>query len=90
MASNTAKTTRQPAADVDDITAVELWGRVISGFQVTNRRVHLAIKGAFNLNEAEAETLLAAVQTQCWEATQTRLTRLEGLYERARFFRRGK
>jgi DNA-binding MarR family transcriptional regulator len=42
----------------DNATAIELWGRVISGFQVTNRRLHAAIKSAFNLNEAEAETLL--------------------------------
>ena len=50
--------TGRSAADVDEITAVELWGRVIKGFHVTNRRVHSAIKSAFDLSEAEAETLL--------------------------------
>ncbi|WP_127130980.1 MarR family winged helix-turn-helix transcriptional regulator [Georgenia sp. SYP-B2076] len=59
MAKTTIETTHESAADIDDITAVELWGRVIKGFQVTNRRLHSAIKGAVNLNEAEAETLLS-------------------------------
>lgn len=43
---------------VDDPTAVDLWGHVIKGFQATNRRIHGAIKDAYNLNEAETETLL--------------------------------
>ena len=43
---------------VDDATAVELWGRVIHGFQATNRRLHAEIRQDFDLNEAEAETLL--------------------------------
>jgi DNA-binding MarR family transcriptional regulator len=43
---------------VDDAAAVELWGRVIKGFQVTNRGIHDTIRGAVSLNEAEAETLL--------------------------------
>jgi DNA-binding MarR family transcriptional regulator len=47
-----------PSTAGDAATAVELWGRVISGFTATNRRLHAAIKAAFNLNEAEAETLL--------------------------------
>jgi DNA-binding MarR family transcriptional regulator len=45
-------------AALDDAAAVELWGRVIKGFQVTNRELHDAIKAAFSLNEAETETLL--------------------------------
>lgn len=49
-------TTNQTAVDAG--SAVELWGRVIKGFQVTNRRLHAAIKAAFNLSEPEAETLL--------------------------------
>ncbi|MCB2134751.1 MAG: MurR/RpiR family transcriptional regulator [Rhodobacteraceae bacterium] len=36
------------------------------------------------------ETLLAAVQTLTWEETQARMKRLEELYARSRFFRRGK
>jgi DNA-binding MurR/RpiR family transcriptional regulator len=35
------------------------------------------------------ETLLAAVQAQSWDRTEPRLKRLEGLYDRARLFRRG-
>ena len=34
------------------------------------------------------ETLLAAVQTLRWQDTEARLKRMEGLYERVRFFRR--
>ncbi|HRK43147.1 MAG TPA: MurR/RpiR family transcriptional regulator [Gemmobacter sp.] len=34
------------------------------------------------------ETLLAAVQTLSWAETEARLKRLEGLYDRSRFFRR--
>ncbi len=36
------------------------------------------------------ETLLAAIQTLTWDDTQTRMRRLEELYARSRFFRRGK
>ena len=36
------------------------------------------------------ETLLAAVQNITWDDTQSRMKRLEELYARARFFRRGK
>ena len=36
------------------------------------------------------ETLLAAVQPLRWKATEHRLTRMEALFERAQFFRRGK
>lgn len=44
--------------EIHDAEAVQLWGRVIKGFAVTNRKLHAAIKSAFNLGEAEAETLL--------------------------------
>ncbi|GAA1646334.1 MarR family winged helix-turn-helix transcriptional regulator [Georgenia ruanii] len=43
---------------LDDRASVELWGRVIQGFQATNQAIHDAIKAAFSLNEAETETLL--------------------------------
>lgn len=36
------------------------------------------------------ETLVAAVENQTWEETQSRMRRLEDLYARSRFFRRGK
>ena len=47
------------SSHVDDPTAVELWGRVIRGFQVTNRRLQADLKDRFDLSEAEAETLLS-------------------------------
>lgn len=46
------------ATGVTDDEAAELWGRVIDGFVSTNRRVHAAVRTAFALGEAEAETLL--------------------------------
>lgn len=49
--------TRQ-ADHVDDAAAVDLWAQVITGFQATNQRLHDAIKAAFTLTAAEAETLL--------------------------------
>ena len=36
------------------------------------------------------ETLLASIQTLTWDDTQSRMQRLEDLYARSRFFRRGK
>lgn len=44
---------------VTDAQAIELWGRVIHGFQATNRRLHADLKNRFGLNEAEVETLLS-------------------------------
>ncbi|MFB9072657.1 MarR family winged helix-turn-helix transcriptional regulator [Citricoccus parietis] len=41
-----------------DDHAVELWGRVINGFEVTNRRIHGAINERFSLSEAEVQVLL--------------------------------
>lgn len=41
-----------------DDRAVELWGRVINGFEVTNGRIHDAIDREFSLTEAEAQVLL--------------------------------
>lgn len=43
---------------IDDPAAVELWGRVISGFHATSRRVHAAMSEVAELTEAEAQTLL--------------------------------
>ena len=36
------------------------------------------------------ETLLASVQALTWAETEARLKRLEGLYDRSRFFRRNR
>lgn len=46
------------ASHLDDATSIELWGRVIHGFQATNRGLHAELKAQFDLNEAEIETLL--------------------------------
>ena len=75
MAKSTTKTPDQSTTDIDDITAVELWGRVIKGFQVSNRRLHSAVKAAFNLNEAEAETLLSLHRDAEHRAPLTTLAR---------------
>lgn len=37
---------------------VELWGRVIHGFDMTNRRIHAPLREEFDLSEAEAQVLL--------------------------------
>lgn len=42
----------------DDEQAVELWGRVINGFEVTNRRIHAVILEQFALTNAETQVLL--------------------------------
>lgn len=47
------------SAQVNDATAVEMWGRIIRGFRATDRRVHAAIKAKFDFTEVEAETLLS-------------------------------
>jgi DNA-binding MarR family transcriptional regulator len=41
-----------------DDRAVELWGRVINGFEVTNGRIHDAIHARFALTPAEAQAVL--------------------------------
>ncbi|WP_419707021.1 MarR family winged helix-turn-helix transcriptional regulator [Promicromonospora sp. NFX87] len=51
-------TTTDTPTEIHDAEAVQLWGRVIKGFAVTNRKLHALIKSAFDLSEAEAETLL--------------------------------
>ena len=52
--------TKQPAGQqsTDNDTAVDLWEQVIKGFQATNSRLHAAIRSAFSLNAAEAETMI--------------------------------
>lgn len=49
---------RPAATQTTDDHAVELWGRVINGFEVTNRRIHAAIHQEFPLTEAEVQVLL--------------------------------
>lgn len=50
--------TARPHQPIDDDAAVALWGRVIHGFQATNRRVHAAVTEVADLGEAEVQTLL--------------------------------
>ena len=52
------QTGRPGAGPSTDDHAVELWGRVINGFEVTNRRIHAAINQEFSLTEAEVQVLL--------------------------------
>ncbi|MFA5607397.1 MAG: MarR family winged helix-turn-helix transcriptional regulator [Leucobacter sp.] len=46
------------SGEVDDDTAVELWGRIIRGFHFTNRLLQERTRAEFDLSDAEAETLL--------------------------------
>lgn len=59
---------------IGDDAAVELWGRVIRGFQVTNRLLHARCKARFGLNEAEVETLLTLHRTREQRATLNTLS----------------
>jgi DNA-binding MarR family transcriptional regulator len=59
VATRADRTVEPGPSAVDDAAAIDLWGRVIAGFQTTNKRLHDAIRAAFSLNEAEAETLLS-------------------------------
>ena len=60
---------------VDDATAIELWGRVISGFQATSRRQHALFKERFDLTEAEAQTLLNLHRAEERRAPMAKLAR---------------
>lgn len=54
---------------------------------------HIEVPSAWDSNVSLlflVEALLAAVQSRNWEETKARLTRMEALYERTEFFRRGR
>jgi DNA-binding MurR/RpiR family transcriptional regulator len=54
---------------------------------------HIEVPSAWDSNVSllvVVEALLAAVQSRNWEETKARLTRMETLYERTEFFRRGR
>lgn len=54
---------------------------------------HIEVPSAWDSNVSllfVVEALLAAVQSRNWEETKSRLTRMEELYERTEFFRRGR
>ncbi|MDQ4491612.1 MarR family winged helix-turn-helix transcriptional regulator [Sinomonas sp. ASV486] len=54
---------------------VELWGRVINGFDVTNRRIQRAIQRELSLNEAEAQVMLNLLRTPDRRAPMAKLAR---------------
>ncbi|PWJ05364.1 MarR family transcriptional regulator [Streptomyces sp. NWU49] len=64
-------TTQRTAND----EAVELWGRVINGFTVTNRKIHQVIHDEFSLTEAEAQVLLNLHRHPGQRAPMARLAR---------------
>ncbi len=69
----------QPAAQaVDDAAAVELWGRVIHGFQVTNRSIHADLREAFDLTEPEVQTLLTLFRCPQHRSRHTSLAQSAG------------
>lgn len=72
MNADTSTATRP---SVDDDTAVDLWGRVIRGFEATNVRLHSAVKAAFSLNPAEAQTMLQLGATRERRAPMNTLAR---------------
>ncbi|MBJ2122423.1 winged helix DNA-binding protein [Arthrobacter sp. MSA 4-2] len=41
-----------------DEEVIAEWGQVIRGFSVTNKKLHVAVAAAFNLDEPETETML--------------------------------
>jgi DNA-binding MarR family transcriptional regulator len=43
---------------VEDAEAIALWGSVIKGVGLANRRMHEGLRGEFGLNEAEVDTLV--------------------------------
>ncbi|WP_201301218.1 MarR family winged helix-turn-helix transcriptional regulator [Citricoccus sp. K5] len=72
------KSTGKQQADAGraaDEHAVELWGRVINGFEVTNRRIHGAINERFSLSEAEVQVLLNLHRQPDFRAPMAQLAR---------------
>jgi DNA-binding MarR family transcriptional regulator len=43
---------------VDDAEAIALWGSIIKGVGLANKRMHERLRGEFGLNEAEVDTLV--------------------------------
>jgi DNA-binding MarR family transcriptional regulator len=43
---------------VDDAETIALWGSVIKGVGLANKRMHERLRGEFGLNEAEVDTLV--------------------------------
>lgn len=66
-------------SDVEDARAVELWGRVVRGFQATNRRLFANIKNHFDVSEAEVETLLSLYRCPSHRSRHNSLAKGAGL-----------
>lgn len=60
---------------VTDDEAVDLWGRVIRGFQSTNRVLHERVRSEFDLSDAETETLLTLFRHSEHRAPMSTLAR---------------
>lgn len=72
-------TARPVHETIDDARAVELWGRVVRGFQTTQRRLFAAIKAEFELGEAEVETLLSLHRCPSFKSRHNSLAQGAGL-----------
>lgn len=66
-------TRHDPHSGEDD--AVELWGRVLNGYEVTSRRIHRAIQEQFSLTPAEAQALLNLRRQPDQRASMVKLAR---------------
>jgi DNA-binding MarR family transcriptional regulator len=70
-----SSTSTQPHTDVDDHDAVELWGAVIKGVGITNRRLQDTLRARFGLDEAEIDTMITLGGTPDGRASLTTLAR---------------
>jgi DNA-binding MarR family transcriptional regulator len=43
---------------VTDADSIELWGTIFKGVELTNKRLHGALRAAFSLNEAEVDSMV--------------------------------
>lgn len=58
-----------------DALTVELWGRVIHGFDATNRRIHAATRESASVSEAETQVLLYLYRQPGQTASMAQLAR---------------
>lgn len=55
-----------------------MWGRVVRGYRAANLRIHAAIRGEFDLNDAEIETLLTLFRLPEHKARHNKLAGVAG------------
>lgn len=75
------------------VLITDQWVSPASAFASHRLSAHVEAPSAWDSTVAIQlllETLLAAVENETWSETQSRMQRLEELYARSRFFRRGK